>query len=107
MTRPQPPTIPAPAADVLLPSLQERFAPAGRCFGCGPANPIAAGAIDHLQLNSGPSKWDPGSTKRFCIASPGALASIAGGQRICCNAGMNVAGSIALSAKLPATGRLP
>ncbi|HEY8845819.1 MAG TPA: PaaI family thioesterase [Candidatus Limnocylindrales bacterium] len=25
---------------ILEPSLQERYAPAGRCFGCGPANPI-------------------------------------------------------------------
>jgi acyl-coenzyme A thioesterase PaaI-like protein len=35
------------------PSLQQRFAPAGRCFGCGPSN--AAG----LQLRSRPSDDDP------------------------------------------------
>ena len=34
-------------------SLQERFAPAGRCFGCGPAN--AAG----LRIRSFPSEDDP------------------------------------------------
>jgi acyl-coenzyme A thioesterase PaaI-like protein len=35
------------------PSLQERYAPAGRCFGCGPANPIG------LQIASRPSEADP------------------------------------------------
>ena len=35
------------------PSLQERFAPAGRCFGCGPAN--SAG----LHIASRPSADDP------------------------------------------------
>jgi acyl-coenzyme A thioesterase PaaI-like protein len=35
------------------PSLQERFAPAGRCFGCGPANPIG------LRIGSHPSAEDP------------------------------------------------
>jgi acyl-coenzyme A thioesterase PaaI-like protein len=34
-------------------SLQERFAPAGRCFGCGPANPIG------LHVASRPSQDDP------------------------------------------------
>ena len=35
------------------PSLQERFAPNGRCFGCGPANPIG------LHVASRPSDADP------------------------------------------------
>jgi acyl-coenzyme A thioesterase PaaI-like protein len=34
-------------------SLQERFAPLGRCFGCGPANPIG------LRIGSHPSDDDP------------------------------------------------
>jgi acyl-coenzyme A thioesterase PaaI-like protein len=34
-------------------SLQDRFAPAGRCFGCGPANPIG------LHVASLPSDEDP------------------------------------------------
>jgi acyl-coenzyme A thioesterase PaaI-like protein len=34
-------------------SLQERFAPEGRCFGCGPANP------DGLRIRSLPSPADP------------------------------------------------
>jgi acyl-coenzyme A thioesterase PaaI-like protein len=34
-------------------SLQERFAPAGRCFGCGPANPLG------LHVASHPSADDP------------------------------------------------
>ena len=34
------------------PSLQERFAPAGRCFGCGPANPVG------LRIGSRPSPND-------------------------------------------------
>jgi len=34
------------------PSLQERFAPAGRCFGCGPANPIG------LRIGSHPDPTD-------------------------------------------------
>ena len=33
-------------------SLQERFAPAGRCFGCGPANPVG------LHVSSHPSEAD-------------------------------------------------
>jgi len=35
------------------PSLQERYAPEGRCFGCGPANP------DGLHIRSFPSAEDP------------------------------------------------
>ena len=35
------------------PSLQERYAPQGRCFGCGPANP------DGLHIRSFPSAEDP------------------------------------------------
>lgn len=35
------------------PSLQERYAPAGRCFGCGPANPSG------LHIASRPSQDDP------------------------------------------------
>jgi hypothetical protein len=34
------------------PSLQERYAPAGRCFGCGPANPIG------LRVGSRPDPAD-------------------------------------------------
>jgi acyl-coenzyme A thioesterase PaaI-like protein len=34
------------------PSLQERYAPAGRCFGCGPANPIG------LRIGSRPDPAD-------------------------------------------------
>ena len=36
----------------VTPSLQERFAPAGRCFGCGPANPIG------LHVRSRPDSHD-------------------------------------------------
>ena len=36
------------------PSLQQRYAPAGRCFGCGPANPIG------LQIGSRPDPAEPG-----------------------------------------------
>lgn len=35
------------------PSLQERYAPAGRCFGCGPANPAG------LHIGSRPDPTDP------------------------------------------------
>jgi acyl-coenzyme A thioesterase PaaI-like protein len=35
-----------------VPSLQERYAPAGRCFGCGPANPIG------LRIGSRPDADD-------------------------------------------------
>ena len=34
------------------PSLQQRYAPAGRCFGCGPANPIG------LRIGSHPDPAD-------------------------------------------------
>jgi acyl-coenzyme A thioesterase PaaI-like protein len=34
------------------PSLQERYAPAGRCFGCGPANPVG------LRIGSHPEPTD-------------------------------------------------
>jgi acyl-coenzyme A thioesterase PaaI-like protein len=36
-----------------IPSLQQRFAPAGRCFGCGPANPSG------LHIGSRPDPHDP------------------------------------------------
>ena len=39
--------------DATEPSLQEQFAPLGRCFGCGPANPIG------LHVASRPSEDDP------------------------------------------------
>jgi acyl-coenzyme A thioesterase PaaI-like protein len=42
-----------PAAHPNEPSLQERFAPAGRCFGCGPANPGG------LHIGSRPDAADP------------------------------------------------
>jgi len=35
------------------PSLQDRYAPAGRCFGCGPANPVG------LHVGSRPDPADP------------------------------------------------
>jgi acyl-coenzyme A thioesterase PaaI-like protein len=35
------------------PSLQERFAPAGHCFGCGPTNPVG------LRIRSRPDRDDP------------------------------------------------
>jgi acyl-coenzyme A thioesterase PaaI-like protein len=40
-------------SDTATPSLQERFAPNGRCFGCGPANPAG------LRIGSRPSTDDP------------------------------------------------
>jgi acyl-coenzyme A thioesterase PaaI-like protein len=42
-----------PAATADSRSLQERYAPAGRCFGCGPANPAG------LHIASHPSEADP------------------------------------------------
>jgi acyl-coenzyme A thioesterase PaaI-like protein len=36
------------------PSLQQRYAPSGRCFGCGPANPIG------LRIGSHPDPADEG-----------------------------------------------
>jgi acyl-coenzyme A thioesterase PaaI-like protein len=41
----------SPASEL---SLQERYAPAGRCFGCGPANPIG------LRIGSRPDQADVG-----------------------------------------------
>jgi acyl-coenzyme A thioesterase PaaI-like protein len=52
MSRPHPPTTAAATPDAAGQSLQERFAPAGRCFGCGPANPIG------LHVASRPSDDD-------------------------------------------------
>jgi acyl-coenzyme A thioesterase PaaI-like protein len=40
-------------ATTVEPSLQDRFAPAGRCFGCGPANPRG------LRIGSRPDSEDP------------------------------------------------
>ena len=45
-------TVP-PGAQPSEPSLQQRFAPEGRCFGCGPANP------DGLHIGSRPDDADP------------------------------------------------
>jgi acyl-coenzyme A thioesterase PaaI-like protein len=53
MSRPHPPTTAAATPDAAGQSLQERFAPAGRCFGCGPANPVG------LHVASRPSDDDP------------------------------------------------
>ena len=53
MSRPHPPTTAAATPDAAGQSLQERFAPAGRCFGCGPANPVG------LHVASRPSDGDP------------------------------------------------
>lgn len=36
---------------VEIPSLQEQFAPAGRCFGCGPANPIGLRIASRLSAD--------------------------------------------------------
>jgi len=41
------------AIDTTDPSLQARFAPAGHCFGCGPANPLG------LRIASRPEKTEP------------------------------------------------
>jgi acyl-coenzyme A thioesterase PaaI-like protein len=46
------------------PSLQERFAPAGRCFGCGPANPIG------LRIGSRPSEDDAGVLEAHWTPTP-------------------------------------
>lgn len=46
------------------PSLQERFAPAGRCFGCGPANP------DGLRIRSHPRPDDPDEVVATWTPSP-------------------------------------
>ena len=45
-------------------SLQERYAPEGRCFGCGPANP------DGLRIRSYPSDSDPDEVVADWIPSP-------------------------------------
>jgi acyl-coenzyme A thioesterase PaaI-like protein len=50
--------------DPTNPSLQERYAPEGRCFGCGPANP------DGLQVRSFPSDTDPEVTVADWVPSP-------------------------------------
>jgi acyl-coenzyme A thioesterase PaaI-like protein len=46
------PAIEPDLAEPAAPSLQERFAPNGRCFGCGPANPLG------LHVGSYPSPDD-------------------------------------------------
>ena len=46
-------------------SLQERFAPDGRCFGCGPANPIG------LRIGSRPSDDDPAVLVARFMPQPG------------------------------------
>ena len=46
------------------PSLQERYAPDGRCFGCGPAN------VDGLRIQSFPSPADPDEVVADWIPSP-------------------------------------
>ena len=43
----------SPGSRPSVPSLQERFAPEGRCFGCGPAN------RDGLHIGSRPDDADP------------------------------------------------
>lgn len=53
MAQPHPATSPTTKSRAADPSLQQRFAPAGRCFGCGPANPIG------LHVGSRPSDDDP------------------------------------------------
>lgn len=45
-------------------SLQERYAPEGRCFGCGPANP------DGLRIRSFPSESDPDEIVADWVPSP-------------------------------------
>jgi acyl-coenzyme A thioesterase PaaI-like protein len=45
-------------------SLQERFAPEGRCFGCGPAN------ADGLRIRSFPSPTDPDEVVADWTPSP-------------------------------------
>jgi acyl-coenzyme A thioesterase PaaI-like protein len=42
-----------PETSTSTPSLQERYAPQGRCFGCGPANPKG------LRIGSRPDPTDP------------------------------------------------
>lgn len=40
-------------------SLQERFAPASRCFGCGPANPRGLGLRSMVQGEQVVAVWQP------------------------------------------------
>ncbi|MEA2519764.1 MAG: hypothetical protein QOF49_1844, partial [Chloroflexota bacterium] len=58
-------------------SLQERFAPGGRCFGCGPANPIG------LRIASRPSDGDATIlVARFVpLADHEAFAGVVNGDR--------------------------
>lgn len=46
------------------PSLQERYAPASRCFGCGPANP------DGLHVGSRPDAADPSALVAEFVPKP-------------------------------------
>jgi acyl-coenzyme A thioesterase PaaI-like protein len=46
------------------PSLQQRYAPAGRCFGCGPANPVG------LHIGSRPDAADEGVLLADWMPSP-------------------------------------
>jgi acyl-coenzyme A thioesterase PaaI-like protein len=50
--------------DSTNPSLQERYAPEGRCFGCGPAN------LEGLRIRSFPSDTDPETTVADWVPSP-------------------------------------
>jgi acyl-coenzyme A thioesterase PaaI-like protein len=47
------------------PSLQQRYAPAGRCFGCGPANPIG------LRIGSRPDPSDDSVLIADWVPGPG------------------------------------
>jgi acyl-coenzyme A thioesterase PaaI-like protein len=50
--------------DPALPSLQRRFAPEGRCFGCGPANPLG------LHVESRPDADDPSTVRATFMPLP-------------------------------------
>jgi acyl-coenzyme A thioesterase PaaI-like protein len=41
------------------PSLQDRYAPAGRCFGCGPANDKGLRIQSHLEGDAVVASWKP------------------------------------------------
>lgn len=41
------------------PSLQERFAPLSRCFGCGPANPHGLRLRSHVRADTVVARWQP------------------------------------------------
>jgi acyl-coenzyme A thioesterase PaaI-like protein len=41
------------------PSLQDRYAPAGRCFGCGPANDKGLRIQSHLEGDTVVASWKP------------------------------------------------